>query len=121
MSTKIDYHQEQDDRFRKWFGFRPAGAQPCPLVAAGRRCRGWKGHDRCLCQRHRHRLLDHARLWLDKAGDHVYTAEPYDARGDDIVALVADLQAEGLEAHLYGRSPWNPEGTFLIIIKAAAP
>jgi hypothetical protein len=107
-------YDQWDARFAE-FGYRRSDATVCPLVAAGKRCRAWHGDDACLCQRHS-RVLDHARAWLDQDGRHVFTAEPYDTDSDELEALIADLHREGLRATFSGQSPWNPGGTFLIVI-----
>jgi hypothetical protein len=96
-------------------GYRPSNARICPLVTAGKRCRSGLGGEKCICQRHSE-VLDHARVWLDKDGKHVYTAEPYEADGDELATLLADLHREGLRARFSGRSPWNLGSTFLIEI-----
>jgi hypothetical protein len=64
-------------------------------------------------------VLDHGRMWLDQAGRHVLTGEPYDAALEDLVSLHTDLVALGLSATLTGRSPWNTDYTFLVIIRPA--
>jgi len=107
-------YDQWDDRFAE-FGYRPSDATVCPLVVAGKRCRAWHDDDGCLCHRH-HGVLDHARIWIDRGGRHVFTAEPYDTDSDELEALIADLHREGLRATFSGHSPWNPGSTFLIVI-----
>lgn len=117
MSTVIDPYEQQKDRFQEWFGLRHATETACPRVVAGHPCRYGLEDDICICGPSQ--LLDHARMWRDVDGRLVYTAEPYQAHCEDIVTFMANLRAEGLCAHFYGRSPWNPGGTFLIIVRAS--
>jgi hypothetical protein len=46
----------------------------------------------------------------------VFTVEPYEADGEDVARLLRDLAELGLDATLYGHSPWNPGGTFLLLV-----
>ena len=116
MSVHGDYQR----RAAQWHDLRPCDARPCPRVAAGRRCiAGNNPQRRCICERHGHPLFDHRRIWLDQAGRHVFTIEPYNAAGDDLAALLEDLHALGLDVDLTGRSPWNPGCTFLILARKA--
>jgi len=46
----------------------------------------------------------------------VFTTEPYDADGADVAALLRDLDALGLAVTFDGRSPWDPGGTFLMLV-----
>lgn len=101
-------------------GLRPSEAAICPRVVAGKRCAAHNGDEPCVCQRH-HRLLDHGRIWLDAAGRHVLTGEPYSADGEDLADLVADMSGLGLDVSLSGRSRWNPGYTLLITITRRTP
>jgi hypothetical protein len=110
-------------RYGEWAGdrtrrFRPSTtASRCPRVVAGRRCRlNYRGA--CICERHRW-FLDHARLWLDPNGRHVLTCEPYEAEGDELVAFADELRELGLSFTVVGYSPWNPGGTFLVVVERA--
>lgn len=109
-------HDGQRRRAADAFGLRPAIAPVCPRVVAGKRCHADTGA--CLCSEHRH-LLDHGRIWLDENGRHVLTGEPYDATGEAIGDLTADMTALGLQVRLSGQSMWNPGYTLLIEITAA--
>lgn len=112
-------HAQHEDRAAEWFGLRPSTARECPRVVARKRCLDHRAPDGdpCICQRHR-RILDHARIWIDRDGHHVLTGEPYEADARDLAALLTDVSALGLAVHLFGRSPWNPGFTFLIRITA---
>lgn len=116
-TATIDYHGLQGQRAADWYGLRPAKAQVCPRIVAGKRCLAYNGHsEMCVCQVH-YRLLDHGRIWLDATGQHVLTGEPYDAHGDDLAALLVDLAALGLRATITAHSMWNPGSTVLILIR----
>jgi len=109
-------HEAQERRAAEAFGLRPSRAAICPRTVAGGRCRAWHSGEPCICMRHRH-LLDHGRIWLDEAGRYVLTGEPYDAHGEDVADLLADLAALGLRATFTGRSLWYPGYTLLIVIR----
>lgn len=113
MNAITDEHHRL---FAEWFGLRPSTARPCPTVAAGKRCREYTDID-CICERHPHHLLDHARVWLNDRGEHVYTCEPYNISSRQLAAFLQDLHEYGLKATLSGRSPWNPGATFLILVE----
>ena len=74
-------HQDHKTRAAAWFGWKPSGAHPCPLALAGHRCRLHTAPT-CLCNTRR--LLDHPRRWIDRDGNPVLTAEPYDAHGEEL-------------------------------------
>ncbi|WP_219471261.1 hypothetical protein [Nonomuraea rhizosphaerae] len=111
-------HDDQTRRAAELLGLRPSRARACPRVVAGARCRANKLEEDgqpCLCQRHRH-LLDHGRAWFDADGKRVLTGEPYNADGHEIAELVTDMDTLGLRVTISGRSPWNPNETFLVQI-----
>jgi hypothetical protein len=114
MNDPTSVHERHEAAFAE-LGYRPSRARICPRVIAGRHCRADVG---CICHAY-HRVLDHARIWLDEAGDHVLTAEPYHAHGTDLVAFLLDLELLGLRACLSGASPWNPGHTLLITVRRA--
>ena len=111
-----DPYEQQQRLFADWYGLWPAKARrACPRIVAGKRCHGKGTEEWCVCFRHRV-TLDHPRLWLDKHGRHVFTAEPYRLEFDDLAAVAAEVKQLGLRVRLNGRSPWNPGRTFLILI-----
>lgn len=109
--------EAQEYRAAQWFGLRPSRARICPRVVAGKRCIDGNLGKACVCHKH-HDVFDHARIWLDETGRHVFTAEPYSysASGEEIAAMIADMAALGLEVRFSGRSPYNPGYTLLIKI-----
>ncbi len=110
----------QQARFREWFGWRPSGALPCPRIAAGKHCLvGTRTPGLCTCCKYTHGLLDHARVWLDGDGGHVYTAEPYDFDGAEFAELAAECAGLGLDVCVTGTSPYFPGRTTLIVIQKA--
>lgn len=118
--TRPTVYADQDRRAGEWFDLRPSSAPACPRVVAGKRC--LLGNDPrrpCICERYDYPLWDHPRMWLDRAGRHVLTLEPYNTYGADIAALLRDLADLGLCVDLSGSSPWNPgeRGTFLVLIR----
>lgn len=106
-------------RFREWMLLRPSGAGRCPRVAAGKRCELAAGGRDCVCSR-LHRLLDHPRMWLDAAGERVYTAEPYHFDGEELAELVAECRPLGLYVTVHGTSPYFPGRTVLVLIRREA-
>ena len=99
------------------FGFRPSAARTCPRVVAGKLCQSSQD-DRCLCQRYS-RLLDHGRIWLDRASRHVLTAEPYHLiSAQELAAFEREVEGLGLELIISGGSLWCPGSAFLLMVVA---
>lgn len=108
----------QRARFRAWFGWRPSTAVRCPRALAGKRCRQYgRGDNACICVRLYHPLLDHPRRWINKQGESILTAEPYEFEGEQFAELVAECTALGLDVSVRGVSPYFPGRTTLIIIR----
>ena len=108
---------DHETRAADWYGWKPSRARPCPLALAGHRCRL---HTALTCLCNTRRLLDHPRRWTDRDGNPVLSAEPYDAHGEDLAELVAELAALGLWVRLSGRSPYYPTRTLLLVISREA-
>jgi hypothetical protein len=114
---ELDPYGARERVFAARFGWRPSRAQRCPRVAAGLRCVAYNGGRRdCICLRHSD-LLDHAAVWLDRDGNHVYTAEPYGARDDELAAFLADANALGLTVTVHAESGWYLGRTILLRVK----
>ena len=111
--TATPVRRDHETRAADWYGWKPSRAHPCPLSLAGHRCRL---HTALTCLCNTRRLLDHPRRWTDRDGNPVLTAEPYDAHGEEVAELVAELAALGLRVRLSGRSPYNPTRTLLLVI-----
>lgn len=109
---------EQNEWFREQYRFTPSSARACPYIVAGKRCRVGVS-DTCLCQQFYHRPLDHARLWRDKGGQYVLTAEPYDfdAASAEYLAFVEAMAAIGLSVTTSVDSAWCPDHTTLLVIR----
>lgn len=108
------HHEAQEQRAAAIYGLRPSRAQICPRAVAGLRCTAYNDDRRpCVCLAYRH-LLDHGRIWLDAAGRHVLTGEPYDVDTDELLAFIADMTRLGLSVHLSVRSLWNPGHCLLV-------
>ena len=106
-----------EERMYRIFGYRESKARVCPRVTAGKRC---SSRPDCVCRRYR-RPLDHGRIWLDHEGKSVFTSEPYSLNGEDIAALVSEMEELGLTVTLEGRSQWNPGSTLLLRITRGSP
>lgn len=102
------------------FGYRPVATHACPRVVAGRRCLGPSWTDErpdCLCLRY-HSLLDHGRLWRDRRGFRVLTAEPYSTADAGLLPdFVAACAALGLTVSVDPESPWCPGWTVLLTVR----
>lgn len=109
--------------FAATYGYRPSRAIPCPRIVAGKRCQIATQHihgEECLCRAFGGtRLFDHPRIWLTATGDHVYTAEPYGPKPEDLAALREAVAPLGLTVIVGGYSPWNPGATTLIRVVRA--
>jgi hypothetical protein len=112
-------YQSARDRRAAERGLRPSSAAVCPRVVAGKHCRV-NGVDLCVCQRHHH-LLDHGRIWLNRAGQYVLTGEPYELTPDALQEFAADLDGLSLTVAVSGRSMWNPGDCLLVTIRRADP
>ena len=95
------------------FGYEPSKAAVCPRIVAGKRCR--RARD-CVCRKYETKAFDHARMWKDHNGRHVFTSEPHGLQGEEIVALVSDMEDLGLTVSIDGRSHWSSDGAALLII-----
>lgn len=102
------------------FAYRPTSGAPCPRIVAGRRCLGpsWTGErPDCVCIRYRP-LLDHARLWRDRRGSRVLTAEPYSTADASLLPdFVAECHVLGLTVSVDPDSPWCPGWTVLLTVR----
>jgi hypothetical protein len=113
--NQVDQHER---RMLEWWDLRPSGAAICPRVVAGKRCLAFNGGGRCICQwSHLSGLIDHARIWLDRDGRHVYTVEPYGVDPGALTLLCHELEFLGLTARVSDRSPWFPGSTTLILVQ----
>jgi hypothetical protein len=110
-------------RMREWFGLRPRRGHlhyfACPRMVVSKRCHWHRDNNTadCPCQRHR-QILDHSRAWIDKHGNYVNTAEPYKFDGQQIAALVAELDTLGIELYVSGMSLWYPGNSVLLAMRA---
>lgn len=102
-------------------GYRDSRAAVCPRVVAGKRClaytRSWtRGFsEECPCREHSH-LFDHAAIWLDGEGRHVFTAEPYHINPEDLARAQVDLTSLGLVLEVTTESYWF-SGTTLLVVR----
>lgn len=101
-------------------GWRDSSASPCPRVIAGIRC-GLTRDGCCTCG-HFYRVLDHARIWITRAGERVLTAEPYTTAVDDAAlrSLVDECARLGLCVTLDDDSPYWPGRTVLVMVTRRA-
>ena len=109
----IDHHAEHDRRAGQFWRWRPSRARPCPRLVAGKRCLA-DHTDQCLCLQHR-AVFDHARIWIDISGNHVFTTEPYDRDGGDVAAFITDMEGLGLQVTITGAALWNSHCFMLIV------
>ncbi len=118
----VAHEQAMLDRF----GYTPTSMVPCPRVLATRTCyaRAWDGapstRPNCLCLRSRE-ILDHARLWHDRDGRRVLTAEPYGLTADVLSTFVAECRALGLWVTVAPDSLWCPGAAVLVTIRRRTP
>lgn len=117
--------QRYRERFPDW---RPSDARVCPRSVAGKRCLIHYGgapgpgapRRRCICEtRHAGRALDHGRIWLTPDGERVLTGEPYGIDGQTLARFASDCRELGLRVTVAPRSPWNPGGTVLLLVRQA--
>jgi hypothetical protein len=103
-------------------GLRPSPRVPgaCPRVAAGRRCGMHYREYSCVCQAF-HSLFDHGRTWLDAAGHHVVSGEPYWI-DPEVLRRFEQQVAEPLHLLVTTEpaSPWNPGYTSLVLVQRKA-
>ena len=59
---------------------------------------------------------DHMSLWNKEGKPHVFVSEPYSLSMEDVKALIADCEAEGLTFYINTDSKWNPGRTVAVFV-----
>lgn len=112
----------REERMFTLFGLRPSKAPVCPRAVAGLRCVAWHSSARqCVCVPYCHSVLDHGRMWINKAGQHVLTGEPYHLHSGTLLSFGQAIEALGLEFTIQAESPYFPGHTVLLMVEKRPP